>query len=199
MSLKVGGKAPEFSAPAYFNGRLTDVRLSDAAGKWTVLFFYPGDFTFVCPTEIVALANQQKQLTELDVQVYLVSVDSHFVHMAWEQNELKKLLPEGVPFPMVADPSGNIGRAYGVFDEDINVDIRGRFIIDPDGNVVAAEVLTAPVGRNIPEIIRQIRAFRKVRASGGNAVCPAGWRDENDQMLKPGADLVGKVADVWKA
>src|SRR5512140_1248602 len=128
MSITVGGKAPDFSAPAYFGGRLTDVRLSDAAGKWTVLFFYPGDFTFVCPTEIVALAGQIKVLNELEVQVYLVSVDSHFVHKSWEEHELKKLLPEGVPFPMVADPGGTIGRAYGVFDEHANVDIRGRFI-----------------------------------------------------------------------
>lgn len=199
MSAKVGLPAPEFSAPAYYQGRFTDVRLSDAAGKWTVLFFYPGDFTFVCPTEIVALAAQAKTLNELDVQVYLISVDSHFVHKSWEEHELKKWLPEGVPFPMVADPGGNIGRAYGVFDEAENVDIRGRFIIDPDGKLQAAEVLTAPVGRNIPEIIRQIRAFNKVRNSGGNAVCPAGWTKDTDQTLKPSAEMVGKVADVWKS
>src|SRR5512140_723756 len=109
MSITVGGKAPDFSAPAYFGGRFTDARLSDAAGKWAGLFFYPGDFTFVCPTEIVALAGQAKQLAELDAQVYLISVDSNFLHKSWEEHELKKGLPEGVPLTMVADPGGAIG------------------------------------------------------------------------------------------
>lgn len=130
--------------------------------------------------------------------MYVCSVDSHFVHKSWEDHELKKLIPDGVPFPMLADPGGKIGRDYGVFDEDANINIRGRFIIDPDGVIQAAEILTPPVGRNIPEMIRQIRGFRKVRATGGNEVCPAGWKHDGDPVLKPGADLVGKVADVWK-
>lgn len=133
----------------------------------------------------------------MDVQVLVCSVDSKFVHMSWEEHELKKLMPEGVPYPMLADCGGKIGRMYCVFDEDANVNIRGRFIIDPDGVVQSAEVLTPPVGRNIPEMVRQIRAFRKVRETGGNEVCPAGWH-EGKQTLKPSPELVGKVADVMQ-
>jgi len=131
------------------------------------------------------------------VQVLVCSVDSHFVHKSWEEHELTKLMPDGVPFPMLADPGGKIGRVYQVFDPNENVNIRGRFIIDPDGIVQAAEVLTPPVGRNIPEMLRQIRAFRKVRETNGNEVCPAGWK-EGHETLKPSAKLVGKVADTWK-
>lgn len=133
----------------------------------------------------------------MNVQTLVCSVDSHFVHKSWEEHELKKLMEDGVPYPMLADPGGRIGQLYNVFDEDENMNLRGRFIIDPDGIVQAAEVLTEPVGRNIPEMVRQIRAFRKVRDSGGSEVCPAGWQ-EGKATLKPGAELVGKVADQWK-
>lgn len=138
-----------------------------------------------------------KNLTTLDVQVLVCSVDSQFVHKSWEDHELKKLMPEGVPYPMLADPGGKLGRLYEVFDEEANVSMRGRFIIDPDGVIQSMEILTPPVGRNVPEMVRQIRAFRKVRETGGNEVCPAGWK-EGKETLKPSAKLVGKVADTWK-
>lgn len=138
-----------------------------------------------------------KNLNDLNVQVLACSVDSHFVHKSWEEHELKKLIPDGVPYPMLADPGGKIGRLYDVFDDGENVNIRGRFIIDPDGVIQSAEVLTPPVGRNIPEMVRQLRGFQKVRATGGNEVCPAGWH-EGKETLKPGVKLVGKVADTWK-
>ncbi len=133
----------------------------------------------------------------MDVEVLVCSVDSQFVHKSWEEHELIKLMPDGVPFRMLADPGGKIGQLYSVFDDDENVDIRGRFIIDPDGIVQAAEILTPPVGRNVPEMVRQIKAFQKVRETKGNEVCPAGWK-EGKETLKPGAKLVGKVADTWK-
>ena len=138
-----------------------------------------------------------KQLDSLEVQVLVCSVDSQFVHMSWEEHELKKLMPNGVPYPMLADPGGKVGRAYDVFDDEANVNFRGRFIIDPDGIVQSAEVLTPPVGRNVPEMVRQLRGFAKVRETGGSEVCPAGWK-EGKETLKPSAALVGKVADTWK-
>lgn len=133
----------------------------------------------------------------MDVAVLVCSVDSQFVHKSWEEHELKKLMPNGVPFRMLADPGGKIGQLYSVFDDNENVDIRGRFIIDPDGVIQAAEILTPPVGRNVPEMVRQIKAFQKVRETNGTEVCPAGWK-EGKETLKPGAKLVGKVAETWK-
>jgi peroxiredoxin (alkyl hydroperoxide reductase subunit C) len=131
----------------------------------------------------------------LGVQVLAVSTDSHFSHKIWQEQELKKMVPGGVPFAMLSDAGGRIGRVYGVYDEDAGVDIRGRFIIDPDGVIQAMEVMTPSVGRNIKELIRQVKAFQHVRATG--EVTPAGWQP-GQPTLKPGPALVGKVWEVWK-
>jgi len=125
-----------------------------------------------------------------------MSVDSPYVHKAWETEELSKLVKGGIPYIMGSDSSGKIGRAYGVYDEKDEIDIRGRFIIDPDGVVQAMEILTAPVGRNIDEIIRQVQAFQHVRKTQGAEACPVGWVP-GKPTLKPGPDLVGKVVEVW--
>lgn len=129
------------------------------------------------------------------MQVLAVSTDSHFSHKIWQEQELKKMVPGGVPFAMLSDAGGRIGRVYGVYDEDAGVDIRGRFIIDPDGVIQAMEVMTPSVGRNIKELIRQVKAFQHVRATG--EVTPAGWQP-GQPTLKPGPALVGKVWEVWK-
>ena len=126
-----------------------------------------------------------------------VSVDSHFVHKMWQDNELSKMVEGGAPFPMVADAGGRLGRLYGVYDEDGGVNIRGRFIIDPDGVIQAMEVLAPPVGRNVAELIRQIQAFQHVRKTGGAEATPSGWQPGRT-TLKPGPDLVGKVWEAWK-
>ncbi len=126
-----------------------------------------------------------------------MSVDSVFVHKMWNDNELSKMVGGGVPFAMVSDAGGKVGRAYGVYLEDAGVEARGRFIIDPDGVVQGFEVLTPPVGRNVSETIRQIQAFQLVRSSGGAEATPSGWRP-GKMTLKPGPDLVGKVWEVWK-
>lgn len=115
----------------------------------------------------------------------------------WQEHELSKMVPGGVPFPMLSDPGGKIGQVYGVYDEEAGVDVRGRFIIDPDGVIQAMEVLTPPVGRNPEELLRQIRAFQHVRATGGAEVTPSGWKP-GEPTLKVGPDLVGKVWEVWK-
>ncbi len=135
------------------------------------------------------------KLQELGVQVLSLSVDSRFVHKIWQEEELSKMVPGGVPFPMLSDPGGKIGAAYGVYDEESGVNIRGRFLIDPDGVVQAMEVLAPPVGRNFVELIRQVKAFQHVRQTG--EVAPAEWQP-GKPTLKPNPALVGKVWKEWK-
>lgn len=130
------------------------------------------------------------------MEVLSISVDTHFAHKVWQETELSKMIEGGVPFPMVSDAGGKIGRIYGVYDEDEGVNMRGRFLIDPDGVIQAIEILTAPVGRNVRELIRQIRAFQHVRKTQGAEATPSGW-EPGKPILKPGPDLVGKVCDVW--
>ena len=125
-----------------------------------------------------------------------VSTDSHFVHKIWQHEELARMVPDGVPFPMLSDSGGKIGRVYGVYDEAGGVDVRGRFLIDPDGIVQAMEILTPPVGRNVSELIRQVKAFQHVRETG--EATPSGWQPGRP-TLKPGPELVGKVWEVWKS
>jgi peroxiredoxin (alkyl hydroperoxide reductase subunit C) len=142
-----------------------------------------------------AVAAKKAELDELGVQVLAISTNSHFSHKIWQEIELTKMVPGGFPWPMLADTTGNIGRVYGVYDEEGGVDIRGRFIIDPDGVIQAMEVLTPPVGRNTAEMIRQIKAFQHVRATG--EVTPSGWQP-GKPTLKPSPALVGNVWTVWK-
>lgn len=143
-----------------------------------------------------AVAAQYEALQKMGVEVISVSVDSHFVHKMWNDNELNKMVEGGIPFHMAADQAGNVGRAYGCWDESQGVELRGRFIIDPDGVIQAMEVLTPPVGRKIAETLRQVLAFQHVRATGGKEAMPAGW-EPGKPTLKPGPDLVGNVWKVW--
>jgi len=145
---------------------------------------------------VSAVADKYADLQELGVEVISVSVDSHFVHKMWNDYELSKMVDGGVPFAMASDQAGHIGRAYGVWDETQGIEMRGRFIIDPDGVIQAMEVLTPPVGRRFDETVRQIQAYQLVRDSGGSEATPAGWMP-GDPTLKPGPDLVGKVWEVW--
>jgi peroxiredoxin (alkyl hydroperoxide reductase subunit C) len=126
-----------------------------------------------------------------------MSIDSVFVHKMWNDNELSKMVEGGVPFPMLSDSGGKVGRAFGVFNEDAGVENRGRFLIDPDGVIQGYEVLTPPVGRNVGETIRQVEAFQLIRESKGKEATPSGWKP-GKVTLKPGPDLVGKVWEVWK-
>lgn len=135
------------------------------------------------------------ELQALGVEVFSVSTDSRFVHKIWQEEELSKMVEGGVPFPMLSDGGGKIGTIYGVYSEEAGVDIRGRFIIDPDGIIRAMEVLTPEVGRNVDELMRQIKAFQHVLATG--EVTPSGWRP-GTPTLSPGPALVGKVWEVWK-
>jgi peroxiredoxin (alkyl hydroperoxide reductase subunit C) len=145
---------------------------------------------------VSAVAAQYVELQKLGVEVLSVSVDSHFVHKMWDDHELSKMVKGGVPYHMVSDQAGNVGRAYGVWDETQGIEMRGRFIIDPDGIIQAMEVMTPPVGRKLAETVRQVQAFQHVRATGGKEATPAGW-EPGKLTLKPGPALVGKVWEVW--
>jgi peroxiredoxin (alkyl hydroperoxide reductase subunit C) len=136
-----------------------------------------------------------QELQKLGVQVLSLSTDSHFTHKIWQEEELSKMVDGGVPFTMLSDAGGKIGKIYGVYDEAGGVDIRGRFLIDPDGIIQAMEVMTPPVGRNVSELIRQVQAFQHVRNTG--EATPSGWKP-GKPTLKPGPDLVGKVWKEWK-
>ena len=136
-------------------------------------------------------------MQKLGAEVLSMSIDSMFVHKMWDDNELKKMVDGGVPFPMLSDAGGKVGKAYGVFDEEAGVEARGRFIIDPDGVLQGFEVLTPPVGRNVNETIRQLQAFQLVRETNGGEATPSGWKP-GKKTLKPGIDLVGKVWEEWK-
>ena len=144
---------------------------------------------------MTAVAAKYSEIKALGVEVLSISTNSHFVHKIWQKEELSKMVEGGVPYPMLSDAGGRIGRVYGVYDEEGGVDIRGRFIIDPDGIIQAMEVVTPPVGRSVAELIRQVKAFQHVRETG--EVTPSGWQP-GKVALKPGPDLVGKVWKVWK-
>jgi len=144
---------------------------------------------------LAAVAALYDEFKSLNVEVLSLSTDSRFVHKIWQEEELSKMLEGGVPFPMLSDSGGKIGTVYGVYDEAAGVDIRGRFIIDPDFIVRAMEVLTPEVGRNPKELLRQVKAFQHVVETG--EVTPSGW-EPGDKTLTPGPDLVGKVWEVWK-
>jgi peroxiredoxin (alkyl hydroperoxide reductase subunit C) len=143
---------------------------------------------------LAAVAARKSEIDALGIQIVAISTNSHFVHKVWQEEELSKMVPGGFPWPMVADGTGSIGRKYGVYDEDAGVDIRGRFIIDPDGVIQAMEVLTPTVGRSVDELLRQVKALQHVRATG--QVAPAGW-EPGKPTLMPSPDLVGKVWKVW--
>ncbi len=142
-----------------------------------------------------AVAVKYPEIKALGAEVLAVSTDSRFTHKIWQETELSQMVPGGVPYPMLSDQGGRVGTAYGVYDEEAGVDIRGRFLIDPDGVIQAMEVLTPPVGRNVSELIRQLKAFQHVRATG--EATPSGWQP-GKPTLKPGPDLAGKVWKVWK-
>ncbi len=187
MSL-IGKEIQEFHATAYHNEEFIEVSHEDFHGSWTVLAFYPADFTFVCPTELEDLQYQYPRLQELGVNVYSVSTDTHFVHKAWHDHSeaISK-----ITYPMIADPKQVLSRNFDVLDEESGLAQRGTFIIDPDGIVQAVEINADGIGRNAADLIDKIRAAQYVRKNPGE-VCPAKWR-ESGETLTPGLDLVGKI------
>ncbi|MCF7668497.1 MAG: redoxin domain-containing protein [Verrucomicrobia bacterium] len=192
--ITVGMEVPEFEMDTYnpAEGTFGKVSLKELKeqNKWTVLFFYPADFTFVCPTELADLAERYEDIKKLDVEVISVSADTMFTHLAWRTSE--KLL-EKVQFPMGADPSGKVGRMLGVYDPETGLDLRGTFMINPEGKLVCSEVNFYNVGRNADELYRKMEANVYLASHPGEA-CPAKWKT-GAKTLKPSEKLVGHVYD----
>lgn len=193
---QVGQQAPTFETQALINDKIQDIALSDYQGKWVVLFFYPGDFTFVCPTELVAVAERYTEFKDLGVEILSISVDSPHVHKAWQEHELSMMVEGGLPYPMLSDRAGHIGEQYLVYDPEEGVDLRGFFVIDPEGTLQIAQVLNASMGRDVDEMLRVIQGAQYVYARRGEAL-PACWHP-GDATLKPGEAMVGKVWTTWK-
>ena len=192
--VKVGEVVPNFEMEVFdpLKGDFGKVSLEDLKKqrKWTVLFFYPADYTFVCPTELNDLADKHATLKQSGAEVISVSTDTKFVHLAWQREE--KLLSK-VAYLMGADPTGKVSRLFGVYDEATGLALRGAFVINPDGKLVNSEVNFYNVGRNAEELLRKVKANTYLAAHPEEA-CPANW-SEGKKTLKPGAKLVGRVAE----
>lgn len=173
-------QAPDFDTAAIVDGTFGSVKLSDYRGQWVVLFFYPLDFTFVCPTEINAFSDRVEDFKALNAQVIGVSVDSEFTHFAWINTPRNQGGLGGINYPLVADKTKSISRDYGVLIEEEGVALRGLFIINPEGQIVSEVVYDLNVGRSVPETLRTLKAFQKSAESGD--VCPANWDDGADTM-----------------
>ena len=187
MSL-INKEVSDFSVQAFVDNKFQTVSKSDILGKWSVFFFYPADFTFVCPTELEDLNNIYDKFQNAGCEIYSVSTDSHFVHKAWHDHSerISKLR-----YPMLADPTHVISRDFDVLIESDGMAERGSFIINPEGKIVSYEVSAGNVGRNADELFRKLQACQFVYTHG-DEVCPAKWEPGAD-TLKPSLDLVGQL------
>ncbi len=195
--LNIGNSVPNFIIETFdpVKNDFTEISLESIKKKkkWTVLFFYPGDFTFVCPTELADLGTVHNELKEHGVEIISVSTDTKYTHLGWNQAEM---LLKNVKYQMGSDPTGKISRLFGVYDEQTGMAFRGTFIISPDGILIGSEINYYNVGRNADELLRKIKA-NVYLCSHPNEACPAKW-EEGDKTLKPGARLVGKVYQALK-
>jgi NADH-dependent peroxiredoxin subunit C len=177
-----------FKATAFSNGKFVDVTEADLKGKWSVVVFYPADFTFVCPTELGDLADNYDTFKSMGVEVYSVSTDTHFTHKAWHDTSdtIKK-----IRYPMIADPTGAITRNFDVMIEEEGLALRGTFVINPEGQIKLCEIHDNGIGRDAKELLRKVQAAQYVASHPGE-VCPAKWTP-GQETLAPSLDLVGKI------
>jgi peroxiredoxin (alkyl hydroperoxide reductase subunit C) len=177
-----------FKAQAYHNGQFVEVTEAALKGKWSVFFFYPADFTFVCPTELGDLADVYPEFQKLGVECYSVSTDTHFVHKAWADasETIKK-----IKYPMIGDPTGAITRNFDVMIEEAGLALRGTFVVNSEGVIKVAEIHDLGIGRDAKELLRKVQAAQYVASHPGE-VCPAKW-NPGSATLKPSLDLVGKI------
>ncbi len=185
---QIGKQIVDFNVQAYQNEEFKAVSKADVLGKWSIFFFYPADFTFVCPTELEDVQDLYSEFKAANTEIFSVSTDSHFVHKAWHDTSdvIKKL-----EYPMLADPTGVISRGFDVMIEEDGMAERGTFIVNPEGEIVAYEVVAGNVGRNAKELLRKLKALQFV-AEHPAEVCPAKW-EQGAETLKPSIDLVGKI------
>jgi peroxiredoxin (alkyl hydroperoxide reductase subunit C) len=188
MTTLINSKLPDFKVQAFHKGDFRAVTQNDLKGKWSILFFYPADFTFVCPTELGDMADTYEAFQKIGVEVYSVSTDTHFTHKAWHDTSetIKK-----IRYPMLADPTGALTRALGVHIEEAGLAYRGTFVVDPEGKIKIIEIHDNGIGRNAEELLRKVQAAQFVAEHSGE-VCPAKWRP-GAKTLKPSTDLVGKI------
>lgn len=188
MKVTIGNKVESFTCDAFHNEEIKKISLDDYKEKWVVLFFYPADFTFVCPTELEELAKSYEDFKKMNVEILAVSSDTVYVHKAWHDHSdaIKQ-----VTYPMLSDTNHKLAKMFGVYCEGDVMSLRGTFIIDPDQILRGIEINDNSIGRSAKELMRKIKAAQFVREHGGN-VCPASWEPGED-TLKPGLDLVGKI------
>jgi len=185
---QIGKQIVDFKVQAFVNNGFKEVIKQDVLGKWSVFFFYPADFTFVCPTELEDLANKYAEFKAAGCEIYSVSCDTHFVHKAWHDASatIKK-----IEYPMLADPTAVLARGFDVMIEEVGLAERGTFIVNPQGEIVSYEVVAGNIGRNADELLRRLQALQFV-ANHPAEVCPAKWK-QGAETLKPSIDLVGKI------
>ena len=192
MSSLINTSIKAFSTKAYHAkdefGEFIDITEQDLQGHWSIIFFYPADFTFVCPTELSDLADHYEQLKKLNVEVYAISTDTHFSHKAWHDSSesIKK-----IRFPMIGDPTGILARNFDVMIEEEGLALRGTFIISPESKIKTIEVNDLGIGRSAADLVRKVQAAQHIEANP-NEVCPASWKP-GAETLKPSLDLVGKI------
>ena len=184
----INARLPEWDFDVYHQGKFKTVNLADYSQKWLILFFYPADFTFICPTELVQMAEMYTEFQKLGAEVVSVSTDTKFVHKAWHDSSpsIGK-----VQFPMLADPTAKLCKTLGTYIPAEGISLRGSFIVDPDGVIQAYEIHANNIGRSADELLRKLQAAVFVREHGGE-VCPANWKP-GASTLRPGEDLVGKI------
>ena len=184
----INSKVKPFQAQAYHNGKFVQVSDADLQGKWSIFFFYPADFTFVCPTELGDMADLYPEFQKLGVEVYSVSTDTHFTHKAWHDasDTIKK-----IAYPMIGDPTGAITRGFDVMIEEEGLALRGTFVVNPEGEIKVAEIHDLGIGRDAAELLRKVKAAQYVASHPGE-VCPAKWTP-GAKTLAPSLDLVGKI------
>ena len=187
MSL-INSRILPFKATAYQNGKFIEVTDESLKGKWSVVFFYPADFTFVCPTELEDLATHHAEFARLGVDIYSVSTDTHFAHKAW--HDTSPAIGK-IEYTMVGDPTGTITRNFGVMIEEVGLADRGTFVVDPQGKIQIVEITAGGIGRDALELLRKVKAAQYVASHPGE-VCPAKWQ-EGEKTLAPSLDLVGKI------
>jgi len=186
--IKINEKAPEFNEDAYVDGDIKKISLADYKGKWVVLFFYPADFTFVCPTELGELATHYEDIKKMGAEVISVSTDTAFVHKAW--HDTSETISH-IKYPMLADPARRVCRDYGTLIDEEGLSLRATVLIDPEGIIKVFEFHDNSIGRSIHELIRKIQAAKFVTENKGQ-VCPMNWAP-GEKTLKPGLELVGKI------
>ena len=188
MSSLINTTIKPFKATAFHNGEFVQVTDADVKGQWSVFFFYPADFTFVCPTELGDVADLYSQFQKLGVEVYSVSTDTHFTHKAWHDasDTISK-----IQYPMIGDPTWQLSENFQVLRPGQGLADRGTFLVDPDGVIQFMEVTAEGIGRNASELLRKVKAAQYVAAHPGE-VCPAKW-EEGEETLAPSLDLVGKI------